>query len=247
MKSYLLLCLCLSGFFTIKSVAQCQLRIGAGVVFDLEKYRPDVVSSEGRYHSSYGNPHYMGSNYDNTHTSILNVGYFKMIKESLSLGITLNFPGKSLIGIAFSNYADTLQSGAALTIRSSQARYVISKKPTDFNIVMEKDWFHNKLLMTSASLGFYRSPTEVELNLSSTSLIDSNAKINEVLRFNTIDYNLAYKLSVGLKIKKKALYFIPSVTASGFIFPTYYGAEYYRIKSFDRFLLGGNIQIGIEL
>lgn len=247
MKSFTIFCTIMFICFTNIVFTQGELRVGVGVQFEFESFKPDVTSKEGKYKSDYGCFNCTNNKFAPNLITSLNLGYFLKMKEKFILGASIDFSINPVSLAIYSNYTGTFTTNTAISTYISDVVYFIKKSTTNIGFIAEKYLFPKDIFFISIAMGMSNIKSEIKLNIKHSSLIDLNNIINEELQFNKSDYNFIYQFKVGLKLKKDFIYFIPSIYAGSLILPNYYGSEYYKIKSAHPFILGTNIQLAINI
>lgn len=150
--------------------------------------------------------------------------------DVLSLGLTVDFNADNFLTSGYSFFSDTTTVDNKKTIFNSNVNYTIYERIMNVQLVVERYFGLNRNIVTFATVGLHRSKCIVNMNVTSTLPTDPNTNVLESLNFSITNLNLIYSLGAGYKIKIKNINLIPSINFGGIVFPSYFGAEYYRVR-----------------
>lgn len=216
--------------FHIVANAQYELRIGMGGYAYYFKYGKGFIPQSDNYSYKYGPSNRNFKKFTQKSTNGISITYLRPFQDVLSLGFTIDFTLDNFLTNGYSFFSDTTALDNKKTVFNSNVNYTIYESILNAQLVVERYFGLNRNIVTFATVGLHRSRCIVNMNVTSTLPTDPNTDVLENLNFSTTNLNIIYSLGAGYKIKIKNINLLPSISFGGIVFPSYFGAEYYRVK-----------------
>lgn len=233
--------------FPFSLMAQNEFRMGAGHNTYFFKYGSAVKSQSTRYHYEYGLNPDIKTLQSGRISGGLSLSYLKKLRADIAIGISFDFGATNFYNDGYSFFSDTTIVGTTETVFNSHAKYSTKENIKNLNFLLEKYFGSRRNIVASASIGLQRSVLSSNVNLTSTSVVDSNNDVTENLSYSQVNLNIIYLMGAGYKFNIKSVYILPIFYIGGQVLPTYFGAEYYREKYTAALIFLPKITVGIRL